>query len=110
MREKHQKEEYFSFTPEINKNTNTLLKTKISNINYTDHNTSINYLKPYEMIHEKYKQRLLKLRKLEESIYSSSTFTPTTNHNIPIEKNFNERQECFKKRVLDHSEEYKIFK
>ncbi len=41
---------------------------------------------------------------LEDSIYKN-TFTPTINNNITLQGTFSERQEAFKRRVRDHSEE-----
>lgn len=104
LREKHQKEEIYPFSPKINKNTNTFLNSKMNKPNSTGSDiNNINTSKPVDL-HERYKQRLVKIKMLEESIYKNS-FTPTINNNIQLQSTFSERQDAFKKRVREHSEE-----
>ena len=103
LKEKHKKEENHTFSPEINKNTDTFLKTKVTRLDTNDDDSNVKYLRPFD-IEQRCMMRLLKIKKLEESIYNSS-FTPTVNSNFPIESKFEERQERFKKRQREHSDE-----
>ena len=99
LKEKYKKEEYYSFSPVINENTDSILKTKISNFNET--NTDLKYTRHFDL-HERHRQRLLKIKKLEDTIYNHN-FTPEINRNISLISTFNERQDVYIKKVKDKS-------
>ena len=116
LKKKYEKKEEFSFTPEINKNSQKIADQKLKSklILQLQQRYNENDMSPkldpaalqnarIEDLYNKWRLRSLKIDKMAESLYSQYTFKPqiinNKNCSEVVNLPFEQRQEFFKKRV-----------